>query len=196
LEAAGRDARVVRTRRLRTATGIPSAAAARAREQRREAAAALVVRAAARRIRRERTAHGTHSAAAVAPEGTQQAPRASEAAPHRTDLAQPRGRSPAVRLRAAPAAPARGALGRLRADSAPPARHSPDAAGRALRSGRASMEAARSVMPHSRAAADSIVAVSVGIADSAAGVVGSEDLAGATGAGAAVSVGDLVLAGV
>jgi hypothetical protein len=191
LEAAARDARAVRTRRLRTAIGIPSAAAARAREQRQEAAAdprVLAVRAVARRIRRVRTARGTRSAAAAVPEATPAAHRVSEEAPQRMDLARPRGRLPAAQLRAASAVRVHGVSGRIRADSVRRDRRSPDAAARALRSGRASMEAARSEMPRSRAAADmDLIEVDSAVM---AGVVGSEALAGAADAGAAVSDGD------
>jgi len=191
LEAAARDARAVRTRRLRMAIGIPSAAVARAREQRREAAAdprVLEVRAAARRIRRVRTARGTRLAAAAVPEATPSAHRVSEEAPHRMDLVRPRGRWLAARLRVASAVRIRGVSRRVRADSVRRDQRSPDAAARAVRSGRASMEAARSEMPRSRAAADLDL---IGV-DSAvmAGAVGSEALAGAADAGAAVSDGD------
>jgi NADH dehydrogenase [ubiquinone] 1 alpha subcomplex assembly factor 7 len=185
-DSAARDARAVRTQRLRMAIGTPLAA--RAPEQRREGVAdsrVLAVRGVARRIRRVPTARGTRSAAAAVPEPTQSAHRVSEEAPHRVDLARPRGRSPAGRRRAASAVPIHGVSRRVRADSVRRGRRSPDAAARALRSGRASMEAARSEMPRSRAAADLDLtgAVSVGIADSAV-------MVGAADAGAAVSDGD------
>jgi hypothetical protein len=199
LEAAARDARAVRTRRLRMGTGTPSAAEARGREAAADSRV-LAVRAAARRIQRVRTAHGTRSAAAAVLEATRPAHRVSEAAPHRMDLARPRGRSPADRLRAASAVQMPGASDRLRVASVRRVRHSPDAAARALRSGHASTEAARSEMPRSRAAADLdlIGAASVGITASAvmAGVAGSEVLAGAADAGDAVSDGDSALVGV
>ena len=191
----------MRTRRLPTATGIPSAAAAaRARELRREAAAdprVLAVHAAARRIQRVRTAHGTRSAAAAVPEAARPAHRVSEAAPHRMDLARPRGRSPADRLRAASAVRVRRALVRLRGDSAQRDRSSADAAARALRSGRASMEAVHSESRRSRAAAVDSIGAGFGWNHGFGGwLAGGFGGAARKDAGDAVSDGDSALAGV